>query len=143
MLQPLLFTLLLLTAQAASAADAPYQPSPENLQARQWFQDADDAAKQRGLAGTIGPDNGEQRARSDLARKMMHRRVPVIAQRDVFELQRRGHAHLIASQTMAQRQALTASAALKRETTVMRRIDHGAACAGCGTAGSWLWWAWP
>ncbi len=68
--------------------------------------------------------------------------MPVVAQGNVTELQKRGHAHLIASQTMPHRPALTAMAALKRETTVMRRIDQGAICAGCGEAGPWLW-AWP
>ena len=57
---------------------------------------------------------------------MMHRRMPVVAQRDVAELHVRGHAHLIASQTTAHRPALTASAAPSRDSTVMRRIDHGA-----------------
>ena len=37
--------------------------------------------------------------------------------------------------------ALTASAAARRAVTVIRRIDHGAACAGCGVAGPWEW-AW-
>jgi hypothetical protein len=50
-------------------------------------------------------------------------------------LQLRRHAHLIESHTAAQRPALTASAAPTRETTVIRRIDQGAACAGCGEAG--------
>jgi hypothetical protein len=61
--------------------------------------------------------------------------VPVVTQRDVVELQSRRHAHLIASHTTAHRPALTASAAASRETTGMRRIDQGAACAGCGEAG--------
>jgi hypothetical protein len=69
----------------------------------------------------------------------MHRRMPVVAQRDIAELQLRWHAHLIAIQTTAHRPALTATAAPNRETSVMRRIDHGAACAGCGVAGPWLW----
>jgi hypothetical protein len=69
----------------------------------------------------------------------MHRRMPVIAQRDVTKLQLRGHAHLIASHTTAHNPALTASAAPSRAATVMRRIDQGAACAGCGVAGPWLW----
>jgi hypothetical protein len=43
---------------------------------------------------------------------------------------------------MPHKPALTTTAALKREATVMRRIDHGAVCAGCGEAGPWLW-AWP
>ena len=73
----------------------------------------------------------------------MHRRVAIIAERDVAELQLRRHAHLIASQTMPHSPALTATAAASRAATVMRRIDHGAACAGCGVAASWLWWAWP
>ena len=50
----------------------------------------------------------------------------------------RGHIHLIASHTMPQSPALTATAAASRAATVMRRIDHGAACAGCGDAGPWL-----
>jgi hypothetical protein len=65
--------------------------------------------------------------------------MPVVAQRDIVESYLRGHAHLIESQTTAQRQALTASAAPSRETTVMRRIDQGAGCAGCGEAGPWAW----
>ena len=40
--------------------------------------------------------------------------------------------------TTAHRPALTASAAPSRATTVIRRIDHGAACAGCGEDGPWL-----
>jgi len=47
-------------------------------------------------------------------------------------------AHLAASQTMAQRQALTAIAAKSRDATGMRRIDQVAACAGWGEAGPWL-----
>jgi hypothetical protein len=66
---------------------------------------------------------------------MMHRRMPIIAQRDIPELQLRRHAHLIESQTTAHRPALTASAAPSRAITFMRRIDQGAACAGCGEAG--------
>jgi hypothetical protein len=66
---------------------------------------------------------------------MMHRRVPIIAQSDISKLQLRRHAHLIAIQTMAHRPALTASAAPSRATTVMRRIDQDATCAGCGDAG--------
>jgi hypothetical protein len=61
--------------------------------------------------------------------------VPVVTQRDVTELQLRRHAHLIASHTTAHSPALTASAAASRETTGMRRIDHGAACGGWGDAG--------
>jgi len=48
---------------------------------------------------------------------------------------------------MAQRPQLTASAAASRAATVMRRIDQGALCAGCGEAGPWLCervcpWSW-
>jgi hypothetical protein len=69
--------------------------------------------------------------------------MPVIAQRDIAELQLRGHAHLIDINTTAHNPALTASAAPKRASSVMRRIDQGAGCAGCGDAGPWLWaWAW-
>jgi hypothetical protein len=56
------------------------------------------------------------------------------------------HAHLMASHTTAHRPALTAAAAPSRANTVIRRIDHGAVCAGCGVAGPWLWpcawWSW-
>src|SRR6185436_5023789 len=77
----------------------------------------------------------------------MHRRMAVIAERDVPELHLRGHAHLMATQTMAQSTALTAQAAASRATTGMRRIDHDAGCGGCGDAAPWLWawtcgWAW-
>jgi hypothetical protein len=69
---------------------------------------------------------------------MMHGRMPVVAQRDVAELQLRGHAYLIAISTTTHNPALTTSAAPSRESSVMRRIDQGAACAGCGVAGPWL-----
>src|SRR5882672_8595382 len=79
----------------------------------------------------------------------MHGRMPVIAQRDVAELNLRFglglDAHLIATSTATQSPALTISAAPSRAATVMRRIDHGAGCAGCGVAGPWLWvcpWLW-
>jgi hypothetical protein len=65
----------------------------------------------------------------------MHRWMPVVTQRDVAELQLGYHAHLIDNHTTAHSPALTASAAPSRAATVMRRIDHGAACAGCGVAG--------
>jgi hypothetical protein len=54
-------------------------------------------------------------------------------------LQFGGHAHLIASQTMAHKAMPTATAAARRESTVMRRIDQLIGCAGCGDAGPWLW----
>ena len=45
---------------------------------------------------------------------------------------------------MAQRAALTATAAAKRAITVMRRMDQDTGWAGCGEAGPWLWaWVWP
>jgi hypothetical protein len=51
-------------------------------------------------------------------------------------------AHLVASHTMAQSAALTASAAASLDAAGMRRIDQVAACAGWGDAGPWLWgWA--
>jgi hypothetical protein len=41
----------------------------------------------------------------------------------------------MAMKTMAHITALTAMAAPSRPANAMRRIDHGAACAGCGVAG--------
>ena len=69
---------------------------------------------------------------------MMHRRVAVIAQRNILEEKLR-HAHLIDSKTIAHNAAETATAATKRKATGMRKIDQVAACAGCGEAGPWLW----
>ena len=103
--------------------------------ARKRPEDADDAAKQRRFAGTVRANDRDQRARGDLATEMMHRRMAIIAERDIAELQLRGHAHLIASHTAAHSTALTTSAAPSRAATVMRRIDQGAAWAGCGDAG--------
>jgi hypothetical protein len=54
----------------------------------------------------------------------------------------RWHAHLIASHTTAHSPALTTKAAASRDSTVIRRIDQGAGCDGCGVSGPWLW-AWP
>jgi hypothetical protein len=42
----------------------------------------------------------------------------------------------MAINTMPHITALTAIAAPSRPTSGMRRIDHGAACAGCGIAGA-------
>src|SRR5258708_37890551 len=102
--------------------------------ARKRLENSNDAAKQRGLAGAVRTDHREQRPSGDLAIEVMHRRMPVIAQRDIAESDLRGHAHRIEIHTMAHSAALTASAANSRETTVMRRIDQGAACAGCAEA---------
>jgi len=50
----------------------------------------------------------------------------------------------MATNTIAHNTALTATAAARRESTVMRKIDQGALCAGCGEAGPWLWpWRYP
>jgi hypothetical protein len=54
------------------------------------------------------------------------------------KLQLRCHRYFIATQTSAQSTALTAIAAIRRESTVIRRIDQATACAGCGAAGPWL-----
>ena len=63
------------------------------------------------LPAPLGPTTASSAPGRDLAVEVMHRRMPVVAQRDVAELQLRGHAHLIASQTTAHSPALTASAA--------------------------------
>ena len=94
--------------------------------ARQRLQNAGEPAKQRRLAGAVRPDHRHQRTGSDLAVEVMHRRMPVVAERDVVEFELRRHAHLIATSTTAHRAALTASAAARRAVTVMRRIDQGA-----------------
>ena len=50
---------------------------------------------------------------------------------------------VIASQTVAQSTIQTATAAASRAATVIRRIDQGAAWAGCGKAAPWTWaWLW-
>ena len=94
------------------------------------------------LPAPFGPTTASSAPGGDLAIEVMHRRMAVIAERDVAEFDLRGHAHLIATSTTAHSAALTASAAARRAVTVMRRIDQGAACAGCGVAGPWEW-AWP
>jgi hypothetical protein len=109
--------------------------------ARQRFEDADQPTKQRRLAGAVGTDDREQGAGCDLACEVVNRRMPVVAQRDIAELQLGCHTHLIASHTTAHRTALTATAAASLEITVMRRIDQETACAGWGEAVPWLW-AW-
>jgi hypothetical protein len=43
--------------------------------------------------------------------------------------------HIIDNSTTAHSAMLTTTATATRETTGMRRIDHGADCAGCGDAG--------
>jgi hypothetical protein len=69
----------------------------------------------------------------------MYRRMAVVTQRDVAKFYLRRHAHLIATSTTTQSPALTATAAASRDSTVIRRIDQGAGCAGCGVVGPWLW----
>jgi hypothetical protein len=71
--------------------DIPDVESTALDEARQRPQDADDAAKQRRLAGAVRTDDRDQRAGRDLAVQMMHRRMAVIAQRDVAELQLNRH----------------------------------------------------
>jgi hypothetical protein len=67
----------------------------------------------------------------------MHRRVAVIAERDIVKQQLRRHAHLMDSRTTAHSTAQTVKAAPSRVTTGIRRIDQGATCAGCGEAVAW------
>ena len=55
----------------------------ERDRARERLQHADDAAKQRRLAGAVRADHREQRAGGDLAVEMMHGRMAVIAQRHI------------------------------------------------------------
>jgi len=111
--------------------------------ARERLEDAGNAAQQGRFAGAVRTDHSKQRAGSYLARKMMHCRMAVIAERDVLECELRRHAYLIESQTTAHSAAETVTAAARREATGMRKIDHDAACAGCGEAGPWLCaWAW-
>ena len=43
-------------------------------------------AEQRRLAGAVRTDYGQQRAGGDLAIEVVHRRVPVVAERDIAEL---------------------------------------------------------
>ena len=50
---------------------------------RQRLENAGESAKQRRLAGAVRPDHRQQRAGGDLAVEVMHRRMPVIAERDV------------------------------------------------------------
>ena len=51
------------------------------------------------LPAPLGPTTASSAPVSDLAAQMMHRRMPVVAQRDIAKLQLCRHAHLIASQT--------------------------------------------
>jgi hypothetical protein len=59
--------------------------------ARQRLDQADDAFEQRRLACSVRTDDRDQRAGFDRAVEMMHGRMPVIAEREVAELQRRRH----------------------------------------------------
>ena len=52
---------------------------------------ADDALEQRRLAGTVRTDDRHQRAGLDGAVEMMHRRMTIIAEREIAEVQCRGH----------------------------------------------------
>jgi hypothetical protein len=79
----------------------------------------------------------QQRARGNIAVEVMHRRMAVIAQRDVAK----SELGVIVTSSPAKRcprAGADATAAQAALATVMRRIDHGAACAGWGVAGSWL-----
>lgn len=111
--------------------------------AGEWLEQADNAAEQRRFAGAVGTDHRDQCALDHLAIQVMHGWMPIVAQGDIAKLQLRRHAHLVASQTMAQRHALTTSAAVRRDHAVIRRIDQDTACAGCGDASPWRWGGTP
>ena len=53
--------------------------------------DADHALEQRRLAGAVRADHGGQRAGPHRAVEMMHGRMAVVAERQIAELQLRGH----------------------------------------------------
>src|SRR5256885_3769920 len=55
--------------------------------ARQRRENAHDAAKQRGVAGAVRPDDCEHGTGGDLASEVVHRRVPVIPPRVGLYLQ--------------------------------------------------------
>ena len=73
--------------------------------AGQRLDDADHALEQRRLAGAVRADHRHQRAGLDRAVEMMHGRMPVVAQREIAELQLRGHR--IAQNAASQISAIT------------------------------------
>src|SRR5262249_5441319 len=63
----------------------------ERDRARQRLEDADQAAKQRRLAGAVRSDHRQQSAACHLAGQGMHRRMAVVTESNVVELQLRRH----------------------------------------------------
>jgi hypothetical protein len=54
---------------------------------------------------------------------MMHRRMAVVAEGEIFELQRGAHGQLMAQKTAAQISTMTPPATASRRSTDMRRIE--------------------
>jgi hypothetical protein len=94
---------------------------------------SDDALEQRRLAGAVRADHGHQRALLHRAVQMMHRRVAVIAERQVSELECRAHA--IAQNTAPHSTAITTATAASRSGAERRRIDGDTVAGGCAWPG--------
>jgi len=65
----------------------------------------------------------------------MHRRVAVIAECHIVELQQGRHDQAIAAKIAAHNRPHTASAMLRRAKILIRRSDDGTVSAGCGVPG--------
>ncbi len=95
--------------------------------AGQRLDDADHALEQRRLAGAVRADHRGERARRDLAAQVMHRRMAVVAERQILKSEL--CVHRMAQNTTAQRIAITTTDAARRSRADRRRID------GCTVAG--------
>ena len=116
------------------------------IDARQRLEDADQPSKQRRFAGAVGADDRQQRARRDLAVEMMHRRMPVVAQRDVTELQlrapcsphRKPHHRPQAGADRERRTQAGPARSCAGSTRVRLAPDAAKPARGCGR-GAWPW----
>ena len=94
---------------------------------------AGDALGERRFAGPVRPDDGDEAARVNLEVEVMHRRVPVVAERQVAAGQRQ--AHRSAQTTPPQIAATSVAAMASRPTSDRRSSENPAGAAGCACGG--------
>src|SRR3984957_20902859 len=108
--------------------------------AGEWLERADDRLEQRRLAGAVRSDDGGQRALLHHAVKVMHGRVPVVAEGKIVESERApcGRSHRVAHSTATQINAIKAPASARRLGAESRSSDGESA--GDGWAAPAWWW---
>ena len=88
------------------------------------------------LPAPFGPTTAISAPAVDLAVQMMHRRVAVVAERQIAEFERRAHdSSAIAQNTAPHSAAISTATAASRSSAERRRIEGETVAGGCAWPG--------